>query len=220
MSDTRLDEIAEALADGLRGSLGGRNARLFVALKRLLVHARPVDHEQVAQVLGIPREEVKAALRQLPSVEYDEDGNIVGSGLTLNPTPHHFQVDGRELFTWCALDTLFFPAVLEKTARVRSSCHASGDEIRLTVRPDRVEDLTPPDAVVSIVVPEAEEACCDVRGAFCNDVHYFRSPEEASEWLSSHRGGVVLSVDEAFEVGRKLVEILFRETLDRMTIST
>ena len=99
MSDTRLDAIAAALAGGLQGSLGGRNARLFVALKRLLVHARPVGHEQVAQVLGIAREEVKTALRQLPGVEYDEDGNIVGSGLTLNPTPHHFQVDGRELFT-------------------------------------------------------------------------------------------------------------------------
>ncbi|TDJ68341.1 MAG: organomercurial lyase MerB [Planctomycetota bacterium] len=216
MSDTRLDEIAGDLADGLRGSLGGRNARLFVTLKRLLVNGRPVRHEQVAEMLGIPRGEVEAALRQLPSVEYDRDGNLVGSGLTLNPTPHRFEVDGRELFTWCALDTLFFPAILAQTARVSSSCHASGDEIHLTIRPDGVEDLTPPGAVVSIVVPEAEEACCDVRGAFCNDVHYFRSSGDASEWLSAHPDGIVLSVDEAFEVGRGVVELLFRATLDLM----
>jgi hypothetical protein len=27
-----------------------------------------------------------------------EQGNIVGAGLTLRPTPHHFKVDGRRLY--------------------------------------------------------------------------------------------------------------------------
>jgi hypothetical protein len=37
--------------------------------------------------------------------EYDAHGRVVfGSGLTLRPNPHRFEVDGRTLYTWCALD--------------------------------------------------------------------------------------------------------------------
>jgi alkylmercury lyase len=47
------------------------------------------------------------------------------------------------------LDTLFFPAVIGRPARVESSCAATGIPIRLTVDPtEGVAALDPPTAVV------------------------------------------------------------------------
>jgi hypothetical protein len=70
--------------------------------------------------------QVRQALARLPDTEYDETGRIIGYGITLDPTPHRFEVDGRRLYTWCALDTLIFPAVLCRAARV-ADAFALGD---------------------------------------------------------------------------------------------
>ncbi len=188
MTEARLERIADSLAEGLREGIGLNGGRLFVKLKRLLANGRPVAREELARTLGFSRDELDEALRGLPSIEYDEEGNVVGSGLTLNPTPHRFEVDSHELFTWCALDTLFFPGILKQTARVTSVCHATGEKIQLTVAPEGVADLEPAETVVSIVVPDADQACCDVRAAFCNDVHFFRSRDAVAGWLDKHEG--------------------------------
>jgi alkylmercury lyase len=74
-------------------------------------------------------------LADLPDLETDEQGRIVGSGLTLRPTPHRFALDGRQLYTWCALDTLILPVVLEQGATVESPGHGAGTTILLTVDP-------------------------------------------------------------------------------------
>jgi len=215
MTDTRLERIAESLAEGLREGIGQNGGRLFVELKRLLANGRPVAREELARVLGFSRDELEEALRSLPSVEYDGEGNVVGSGLTLNPTPHRFEVNGHEFFTWCALDTLFFPGILEKAARVTSVCHATGEKIQLTVAPEGVADLEPAETVVSIVIPDSEQVCCDIRGAFCNDVHFFRSRDAAVDWHGKHEGAHVLSVSEAFSVGHRLCTLLFEGVLGR-----
>jgi len=46
-------------------------------------------------------------------------------------------------------------------------------QVRLTVMPARIETLDPLDALVSVVVPNAAAACCDVRGVFCQHVFFF-----------------------------------------------
>jgi alkylmercury lyase len=196
------DELAGSLFQRLRGGL--RDARLYVSTKRLLANGSPVAPREIADVLGEPLDDVLAALDRVPRIERAGEGDVLGWGLTLNPTPHRFEVDGTELFTWCALDTLFFPALLGRTATVRSTCPDSGDEIRLTVRPDGLEAAEPDRVVVSLVLPERAAACTDVRSAFCDQVHFFRDEEAAVEWLDAHPGGLVLSAEEAFQVGRRL----------------
>jgi alkylmercury lyase len=202
-------EMAGALANGLRNSL--RNARTFVAAKRLLAKGKPVAPEDLAEELGEPLAEILAELDSVPSLERDAAGNLVGWGLTLKPTNHRFEVEGHELFTWCAFDTLFFPALLGGTATIRSTCPETGTEVQVVARPDGVDALTPPGAVLSLVLPDASSAKKDVRGAFCNHVHYFRDTEAAAGWLNTHPGASVLPVEEAFEVGRKLSEIILTE---------
>jgi alkylmercury lyase len=196
------DEIAGALLHGLRGCF--RNARMYVAVKRLLANGKPVAPSEIADVLAEPLEDILASLDRTPGIERDPAGAVVGWGLTLKPTPHRFEVEGNELFTWCAFDTLFFPALLGQTVKIHSQCPQSGGGIHLTVRPDGIETVHPEQTVVSIVLPEGAAARSDVRAAFCNQVHYFRDKPAASEWLATHPGGLILPVEEAFEVGRKL----------------
>jgi Alkylmercury lyase/MerR family regulatory protein len=54
-------------------------------------------------------------------------------GLTLNPTPHRFELNERVLFTWCALDSLMFPGLIGQTAQVQSPCASTGTPIGVTV---------------------------------------------------------------------------------------
>lgn len=104
----------------------GLDPALLVPLLRLLAAGDPVDVATLAASSGRTVEQVTAQLARVPDTEYDDQGRIVGQGLSLRPTPHQFTVDGHELYTWCALDTLIFPTILDRAARVESTSPASG----------------------------------------------------------------------------------------------
>jgi len=158
----------------------------------------------IAAACDRPVAEVQAALTQMPDTEFDDAGRVVGWGITQRPTPHQFEVDGRHLFTWCALDTLMFPALLGKSAAVSSPCHVTGEpvHVQVGVDPGRVGSVNPAGAVVSIVTPGETGS---IRGAFCNQVHFFASADAAGPWLAEHPEASVLPVAEAFELGRPLI---------------
>lgn len=95
----------------------------------------------------------------------------MGYGITLRPTPHRFVIDGNRLYVWCALDTLFFPAVIGCPAHIESPCAATGNPVSLTVDPATgVTALSPATAVVSIITPEPVGS---VRTVFCHPVRFF-----------------------------------------------
>lgn len=187
------------------GAVASAQPWLWRPLLELLAAGEPVAIDQLAQATGRAPDQVREALAAMPDTEYDEEGRIAGSGLTLRATPHHFEVGGTQLYTWCALDTLLFPAVLGRPARVSSPCHATGQPIHMTVEPSRVTDVEPAAAVVSIVTPDAPAS---IRSAFCNEVHFFASAGAAREWLDRHPGATVLPVADAFELGRSLSQVL------------
>lgn len=204
--------LLEALADGdedVDSSGTGREARfisrfdgfeLLPHLVRLLADARAVEPREVAEAAGLQVAQVEEFLRAQPGTDWDDDGRIVGFGLTLRPTPHRFVVDGQVLYTWCATDTLVFPAILGRGAVVESACPVTSRPIRLEVTPDDVVSVEPPTAVVSQVHPA--EAVEDIRGVVCRHGHFFSSPQAASEWAAEHPEGQVLSVSEAFDCAR------------------
>lgn len=213
MNQTTLTDIAKSLADGLKGSLCSDEPQLFPQLLRLLADGNPVPLEKLAANLKISVIELKASLRQMTNVEFDSHGNIIGSGLTFTATPHSFQVNDQSLFTWCAFDTLFFPSILQQPAQVTSVCPTTQTEIRLTVTPEGIETIEPGNAVVSIIAPDISEPCCDVRSAFCDEVHFFSTPDAASNWVTEHDQGIILPVNEAFDLGQILSEILFDKNI-------
>jgi hypothetical protein len=107
MQQTQLEAIAQAVCK--RQERYQRTTHLFDQLVQLLVQGRPVAPELLARRLHRNLGEVRSILRAHPELEYDAHGNLVGSGLTLVPTAHQFQVEQRTLFAWCAFDTLTYP---------------------------------------------------------------------------------------------------------------
>ena len=178
---------------------------------RLLTNGRPVAIEDIATALQISEDEVAGVLHQFSDAQYDEQGRVTGKGLTLVPTPHRFSINGHTLFTWCALDTLMYPPILQQSAHVESPCVVTGAPVKLTITPVEVKDVIPANAVVSVVIPEQTDVCCNVRSAFCNHVNFFSSPEAAATWLAKHPTAFMLSVAEAYQVGRILGEHLYGE---------
>jgi alkylmercury lyase len=158
-----------------------------------LARGRPVTVDE----LGVDAAELDSAPAG-KDIEYDDQHRIVGWGLTLIPTPHRFVVAGRLLYTWCAADTLLFPAVIGGRAQIESVCPTTDTVIRLTVDPQTgVADLTPASAVISI----PESAGWDaprIRTDCCNPGRFFANAEAAAGWLTQHPTGTVLPVADAY----------------------
>ena len=204
MSTPTLDELAVALATRLRPD--PFDTHFALQLVRLLANGQPVSPDQIASALQVTRDEASTALRErCPDAELDAAGNVIGFGLTMTPTPHRFQIDGHTLFTWCALDTLFYPVWLKQTARVESACPITRVPIKLVVTPEAVEAFEPTSAVMSFVIPETAEACCAVRSAFCNHVHFFSSSETAAVWLAERPDAIALPIEDAYRLGHLLL---------------
>lgn len=177
------------------GHRAGRNL-MRIAI-RLLSQGRPITITELAAAAGVDA----ADLANAPAgqdIEYDDGGRIVGWGLTLNPTPHVFVVDGHRLYTWCAADTLMFPSILGKHARVESLCPTTNTVVRLTVDPQAgVTDLTPGTAVISI--PGSDEIdAMRVRASCCNPGRFFATADAARDWLAEYPSGTVLPVADAY----------------------
>ena len=201
----------EGLAQALALSLPCTD-RVSVSVLGVLATGYPVSRQDLAARLaqgrrrdgGVdPETFLNAAMERLPNLELDEDGRIVGCGLTLAPTDHQIIFSGPPLFTWCAFDTVLFPALLGRSAEVRSRCHATGVPIRCSIGVDGIEELAPAAAVITLVAPDQEGAHCDGRGGFCRHAHFFASPAAAGRWRETHTG-FVLPVAQAHVVARRI----------------
>lgn len=67
-----------------------------------------VTIEDMATTTGKPVEEVKKVLQSLPSVEIDEQGRVVGLGLTLIPTLTTLRLMGSNYMPGAPLTHLYF----------------------------------------------------------------------------------------------------------------
>jgi alkylmercury lyase len=164
----------------------------------------------------VPSERVEQLLTAWPGVFFDDQQVIGFWGLTirrLSPT-HRLEVDGRTLFAWCAWDTLFLPGILDATARVESACPTTGETISLLVSPYGVFQTSHPEAVVSFLTPE-QDFDADVIQSFCHFVHFFTSPVAGEAWTAEHPGTFLLSLEDAFELGRRVNARNFPSELGR-----
>lgn len=197
------DHSLEDLADGLAGTFpGAEDAPLAVSVLRALAKGRPLTDREIATAAGRTIDEVARVLSRGPNVQRDEHGCVVAfGGLSLLETSHRFETGGRRLFTWCAWDTLLLPALLGRPATVRSTCPITGSQVCLEVTSAGVGAADPEDPFVSFPPPGAADPM-DITGSFCCRVHFLAGPEAASVWLVQAPGSVVLSLEEAFRLGR------------------
>jgi alkylmercury lyase len=173
-------------------------------LVRLVAQGRPVPLTDLAASCGMPVAAVEAALTSQPGTDWYENGDVVGFGLTQRPTAHRFMVSGRILYTFCATDALFFPAILGEPAVVESRCPATDRTIRIELTPHAVVSVNPHDTVVSQLLDP--QFIGDARGNVCDQGHFFASTDAANGWLNEHPGGRVLAVSEDFEQSRSACE--------------
>jgi len=198
-----LEELVTTVND-LFPKLTADEQRISVALYRLLAQGRPVAREGLAARVALPLAWVDAVLREWYGVFYDAAGEIIGYwGLALKETKHRFRVNGRTLFAWCAWDTLFIPPILGAVAEVESHCPVTSDLIQLTVSSRGVEAANPESTVISFVTPAQAKLKENVVLNFCHYVHFFRSADVAEDWLAKHPGTHLLTLAEAWMLGRE-----------------
>ena len=198
---------ADRFADPLFGADGQIGRKLMRTAISLLADGEPVTMAELATAAGVG----VVGLSDVPAchdIEYDDQGRIVGWGLTLNPTPHTYITHGHHLYTWCAADTLLFPAILGTPAQIESRCPTTDTVVRLTADPHvGVVDLSPATAVISI--PRIQEInITRVRAQCCNPGRFFATVEAAEGWLAQHPDGTVIPVADAYPYLRQLSEQL------------
>jgi len=197
-----------AITDRLATAETGLEAWLWLPLLKLLADGEPVSITELSAATGRTADEVKGALAAVPDTEYDDEGRILGQGLTLRPTRHHIEVGGQQLYTWCALDTLIFPQLLDRPAHIESAQRNGSTPVRITADATGITSVEPSTAVISLVNPDD---LSQIRSAFCNQVHYFASPDEARPWLERHPEATVIPVAAAFKLATTLVKTMRTE---------
>lgn len=192
-----LDVLAQQLAAQLDCTQDVACRQIMQAIAE---NGQPLAPASLAARLQMSQENLTTHLACVPDTEFDAQGNIVGWGITLLSTQHRFRLQGRQLFTWCAFDTVLFPPLLQIEAHVQSVCEASGQPITFVATPEGIQKLLPATSVLSLILPT--ERCDCVRGTFCQQSLFFQSEEAASSWLVLHPEAVLLSVEEAAALGQ------------------
>ena len=212
MNSLTLSETIAALeATGLPDQFTPEVSRLVIHLLRQIAQGQGVTMGQVRQLaasLDVPDEVATKVVQQM--CERDKQGNVVGLlGLSQNEYAHKFHVNGQRLSTWCALDALFLPILLDQTAEVTGRCPVTKDAIYLTISPKQVERYDPVSVVVSVVIPDIRlDSLASVEhiwNAFCTYVHFFSSAQAGSTWFAGKpQTAQFVSVEDAFQIGQAL----------------
>lgn len=201
--------VADLTAVTAGTETGEQLRRLARPVIQLLALGSPVAVEEIARATGMAVDEVERDLHGLPDVEWDDAGRVIGLGLTIRPTEHALEIEGRTLYTWCAFDTVLIAALLERPVTIRSRDHAAGRPVRVETGADRLVTVEPPTTVVSWVGQRRPEELAALRANFCEHIHFFGAADAAAGWLAGHPGGALLPVADAYEAARRLAAGLF-----------
>lgn len=177
-----------------------------LALYRLLALGKPVSISALSKVVNQTEADIDIILHSWPGLFFDDNKVIGFWGLTTHEMIHQFEVNKITVYTWCAWDTLFIPELLDTTAHVTSHCAVSGDEISLTISPKGIEHAQPysNQIMVSFLVPDEDDLKENITTSFCHYVFFFRSREDGELWMAEHPNTFLLTLNEAFAIGKKM----------------
>jgi alkylmercury lyase len=199
-----IEETATAI-DAAMPKLDAVDRRIATIIRRLMSDGAPVKVDAIARSAAVSPELVEERLSTWPAVYRDSNEDVTGFwGHAIAPLDPEYRllIDGKTTYGWCALDTLFIPRLVGKVVRVDATDPVTGVPVSMTVDSDGVRDLEPPTAVVSMVIPDGPFGY-DVIESFCHRVFFFASPDTGREWTSRHEGTRLISIPEAFELGRR-----------------
>ena len=200
-------ETAEAIRAAMP-RLDATQQQIVVAIHRLMADGVPATSEAIARASSTTADRVDESLASWPGVYRDGEGQVVGFwGHALAPLDpeYRLKVKDKTTYAWCALDTLFIPTLSGKTMGVEATDPVTGKPVSLVVDSNGARDVSPAGAVVSMVVPDGPFGY-DVIESFCHRVLFFASQESGWRWVADHEGTTLLSVSDAFELGREMSE--------------
>ena len=201
MQHPSLDTIAAHFLEPLARSQEDLSHTILDQVAR----GKPLEKTALAAALHLSQEELEQRLLRLPDLEFDQQGSIVGWGVTLVPTRHRFQIHGQDLFTWCAFDTVLYPPLLRAEAQVQSICPVTGRSISFVATPDgSVKNLIQDSCVLSLIIPTEQRHYGRV--GFCERSLFFWEEQAASSFLTAHPEAILLSIEEAAYVGKLVAQ--------------
>lgn len=216
-----IDDVFEALSP-LMCDLSPKEQRVALALYELLARGKSVRLGELSESMASSTDDTLGML-DAPGLKslthYNESGAIIGfGGLAVVSMKHRFTIDDRTLYTWCAWDGLFLADILGVTAEIESTCPETDAALRLTVSRDGVTSMEPEDMVLSFLLPNAplfEQETSQTISSFCHYIHFLASPEAAEAWTARHEGTFVLSIADAFTLGKMNNDARFGAALHR-----
>ncbi len=211
-----VEELARSISAAMP-TLDATEQQIALATYRLLAAGEPVATGAIAGEVGVPAARVEAALESWPGVYRDDASRVAGFwGIGVAPLDPEYslQIDGQTSYAWCALDTLFIPPLVGKTVSVQATDPVNGQRVSLVVDVNGVREVAPPGAVVSMVIPDGPFGY-DVIESFCHRVLFFASEESGRSWVAENAGTTLLTVQEAFEVGRFTPEFVYPDVFGK-----
>jgi len=190
---------------------------LSLALYRRLGERAAVQRETLGHDLGIPTAGVDLLLGKLPpsTVEIDQDGNVFAfGGLSIAEGNHEFHVDCQKLYTWCVFDGLFLPQLLGRPATLITHCPTTDIKIEIDLDPARIIRVNPAQPVMSLVAPDGDACCEDLRGAFCNHVNFFADENAFASWASERTDVTWISTERAHSLAMQRNQLRYGQHLD------
>ncbi len=168
-----------------------------------LVRRKKRTPEQIAARLRMPKHQALSILGHVGAA-FNDEGYLVGLGLSIVPTQHSYMINGHQLYVWCAADAISFPILHKATAVIASPDPISGELVRLTSSPEGVSGVEPSTAVATIVT--GDEGLTNIRANICNHQHFFISVDTAFEYVARHPGLAIATIEDVFQAAHMLRE--------------
>ena len=212
--ELELDELAQVFIDAFP-VMDATEQQLALKLYNLLAEGKAVSSDRLAESVQMPLSDTQTILESWPGIFHNDEDGIVGFwGLTISKTDHRLKLDLNIVYTWCAWDTLFIPKLLNRTVQVTSLCAPTGEEITLIVSPNCVESTSSDDPMVSFLIPGERALKENITASFCHYVHFFPSRAAGEQWAVQYPGAFLLSVEDAFVVGKKINAVRYNQTFN------
>ncbi len=204
----RFDTTIRCLAERWSG------AGLLLPGFPLLARGEPLTVRQIANAAGVNDREVQEALGKARCA-FNERGRLVDLfGMTLAPTYHRLEIDGKSVFSCCALWAHVIPKLVDREVLVESVDPQSRELVRLEIAPGKVQFVNPGAALATMASADAASIEQGVGAAFCRHVRHFASSDSANTFAAASPSCRVVDVDELHEIAGRLHEAILKSLSD------
>ena len=163
-----------------------------------------VSMAMIMKKLNISTVEAKILVNSLDEIEKDQQSNITGfRGLSLTRGEFNIQVNNRQLFCWCAFDTLFVADLLSTPCKVIAQCGQSQQALSFTIDRNEIIYGHCESIFMSLALPSKECYQSNLQACFCHYVKFFKSKKLAQTWAQEYSDICILPLQQAFELAKQ-----------------